>query len=135
MFFEDDDFDIVDTLIEAVTAAVEEMPTAKKLTLDEFAEKASTELDKLIIDKIRQGNAFIAGRFKLVFVDDANFKFAFEIYFQPPRRNDYLCLKKESGSITMRRLQSEAFNELKQSGEIVYTINQPDLTSDTLEAR
>lgn len=131
MFFDDSndvDIDIADSLSETLVEVLGELFSSKKADLDEVAEKSSAEIDKLIIKELREGKEFIAGRFKLVYVDDSNFKFAFETYFKPPHRNDYFCLDGASDLIPMRKLQELARNELKIRREVVYDIDPPTVT-------
>ena len=137
MFLLDDDLelDIASTIVESVFDAFDATPGGERLDLNGFAEKCSGALDQIIIKKMRQGNEFVAGRFKLMYVDDKKFKFGIDIYFRDPRRNDprrgkYVRLNGDSKLIPKRILTPEAHEELKLKREIIYDINAPVLSDN-----
>ena len=127
----------ISDLIDSAVSFIENLFKTKARTLDEFAKSSSAEIDKIILKKMSEGNEFIAGRFKIFFVDDANFKFSFEVYFNAPKEKDYVHLTGTSKPISMLCLQESAQTELKAEKEISYEIEEPNadtfkkITDDT----
>lgn len=115
-----------DRFVNEVVDFVEKLFSDKKLDLDEFAKSSSKEIDKIILKKIKEGNEFIAGRFKLMFIDDKNFCFSFDVYLKHPTKSDYTRLNGASKPISVTRLQDEAYAELKRLKEISYEIEEPE---------
>ena len=115
-----------DRFVNEVVDFVENLFSRKKLNLDEFAKSSSKEIDKIILKKITEGNEFIAGRFKLMFIDDKNFCFSFDVYLKHPTKDDYTRLNGASKPISVTRLQDEAYEELKRLKEISYEIDEPE---------
>ena len=116
----------INALIDSAVSFIENLFKTKARTLDEFAKSSSAEIDKIILKKMSEGNEFIAGRFKIFFVDDAAFKFSFEVYLNSPKEKDYIHLTGTSKAISMSCLQESAQAELKAETEISYEIEEPD---------
>ena len=138
MFWDDDNgeaFDAIAELIQEVMGIIGDMPEREELDFEGFAEKSSGAIDRLIIDKMQQGNKFVAGRFNIVYVDDDHFKFTIEIYFHDPRQNDYIRLDGASGLISMRKLKADAREVLKRRRTIAYEVNAPVLPNDDTATR
>lgn len=114
-----------DKLVGDIVTFVENLFAQKKLTLDEFAHKSSKEIDRIILKKMNEGNEFIAGRFKLNYLNDTTFNFSFDIYLKNPKEPDYMKINGNSKVIDMARLQPEAFQELKLNKEVAFEIEEP----------
>ena len=114
-----------DKFVNDVVGFVENLFKKPEVSLDEFASKSSKEIDKIILKKMKEGNEFIAGRFKLMFLNDLNFCFSFDIYLKNPNDKDYMRINGSSKVISMERLQVDARAELKQKKEIAYEIEEP----------
>ena len=114
-----------DDFVDDVLSFVERLFSSQKLTLDEFAAKSGDEIDKIILNKLKQGHEFAVGRFKLVYVSEYTFKFAFEVFLKDPKQKDYVEMKGESKPISLTRLQPSAFEELRDKKEITYEIDEP----------
>lgn len=118
-------------LIDSTVSFIENLFKTQERTLDEFAKSSSEEIDKIVLKKMSEGNEFIAGRFKIFFVDNDTFKFSFEVYLNSPKEKDYVHLTGTSKSISMSRLQESAKAELMAEKEISYEIEEPK--SDTFK--
>ena len=130
MFWDDPDGEVFDSIVDVINevmGVIGDMPEGKQVDLEGFVEKSSGAVDRLIIEKIRQGNEFVAGRFNLVCIDDGHFKFTIEMYFRDPHQNDYIHLEGESRAIPMKILKENAREELKLRQMIAYEVNAPIL--------
>lgn len=114
-----------DKLVGDIVNFVENLFAKKQLTVDEFASSSSKEIDRIILKKMNEGNEFVAGRFKLNYLDDETFNFSFDIYLKNPKEKDYMRINGNSKIISMTRLKPEAFQELKLKKEIAFEIEEP----------
>lgn len=114
----------VDNLVDGLLNFVEELFAAKKVSLDEFASKSSSEIDKIILKKVGEGHEFIAGRFKLNYLNEENFNFSFEIYMKSPQ--EYTKINGVSKLIPVRRLTPDALQELQQKKCVTYEVEEPE---------
>lgn len=116
---------VFDKLVGDIVNFVENLFAKKQLTVDEFASSSSKEIDRIILKKMNEGNEFIAGRFKLNYLNDETFNFSFDIYLKHPKATDYMRINGNSKIISMTRLKPEAFQELKLKKEIAFEIEEP----------
>lgn len=114
----------VNELIQKLIKGMENM-LPDKITLNDFAHKSSSEIDKVIEQEQQKGNTYITGRFHLLWNNDETFKYSFEMYFKA-LDNQYLKLNGDSKTIPITYLLEDDINELQTKKDIVYEIEEPN---------
>ena len=109
---------------------ISDLFVGERLSLEEAKQTFSKEADKIILDKEREGNKFIEGRFYVKELNGMRFKFSFETYFSKPNGEEGLVVvKSESEEFPLSRLKSEDILKLKDKKEFVFEITAPQKTS------
>lgn len=103
----------------------------ERLSLEEAKQTFSKEADKIILDKEREGNKFIEGRFYVRELNGISFRFQLEMYFSSPNEDEDLAVvRSESKVFPLSRLKPEDILKLKGKKELVlFEITAPQKTS------
>ena len=96
------------------------------MTIEDIAEVASTRLDDVIRQHVASGLTYSAGKFRVIFVDDAHFKLEFEMYFQDAD-GKWHKLANESEPRDMTLLEIGAQKTVKALQTIEFPINAPEI--------
>ena len=109
---------------------ISDLFVGERLSLEEAKQTFSKEADKIILDKEREGNKFIEGRFYVRELNGMRFKFSFETYFSKPNgEKGLVVVKSESEEFPLSRLKSEDILKLKGKKELVFEITAPQKIS------
>ncbi len=101
----------------------------QEMTLEEFVQKASEELDAKILQEVQEGNAYVAGRLQLQCENEV-FLYSFSMYFKTAN-GIWTEIKGQSHSIPLNYFNEDARLELQSKKELVYDIEEPVQKQDT----
>ena len=100
---------------------------ASKISIDEFAKRASDAIDAKISEAMRDGNKFIDGRYKISLLAEKSFRTSFEIYFKQPT-GEFMEMSGESKIFSLSCLDDDGRAELQAKKEISYEVHEPEKT-------
>ena len=79
-----------DNFVDSIVNFVENLFRSNGRSLEDFARSTSDEIDRIILNKLKGGNEFGAGLFKLIYINESSFKFSFEVYLKTPKAKEYI---------------------------------------------
>lgn len=96
-----------------------------EMSLDEIAKVYNDELDKMIIAEVNStGKTYVGGAFYIRYIDDTSFGMSVEMYFQNEKK-EWSKKANESKPQSVKFLNLEARNELREKQEVKYEIDPP----------
>ncbi|MBR6013432.1 MAG: hypothetical protein IK062_06580 [Selenomonadaceae bacterium] len=100
------------------------------MSLEEIAEDYSEEIDKIIIEELKTGSTFSAGKFKILSVGKNNFALDVELYFKD---KDGKWIKRAKTSSPMSSedwLNDDARKFLDAEKEKIFDVEAPEIEKD-----
>ena len=101
------------------------------MSLEEIAEDYSEEIDKIILEEIKSGTTFIAGKFKILSVGKNDFALNVELYFKDSGGKWIKRAKTSSPMSSQDWLSEDARKILDAEKEKIFDVEAPEIEKNS----